>query len=287
MEALPTITCSASEATFLASLLGGEMLLGMVDPFPGWLTEEIHESWQQAQKALAERHYIAIEADGRIVVDTTVAALISTWASPVASFILTWTLDCLPSQTRYFHCAPFLAIEQHTLSESAYQLTALESTLTIFQRVIQTWRLTNQTVAPGTKTTLSYDVLTRAHATAQEAGVAAAEALLTEVGVEAVTARALSETLAQPLVNGALVALARRADAWDVCGLGILEGANGLWCLRSFKRHLENWVEVIPSDAAHARAEIHRVMNRALPEPLPVLETSVSFTADGEANFPS
>lgn len=267
MDESPTITCSAIEATFLASLLGGDMLLGMPDPFPGWLTEEIHASWAQAQKTLAERRYIEIESDGRIVIDTAVAALVSTWASPEASFILTFTSPDTSNQTRYFHLTRYLAVEQHLTSESLYQLTALEDARAIFQRIMQIWRLKDQTAAPGAKTLLSAETLTRVRTVAQE-NVVEAETLLKQAGVDEATACALGRTLAQPNANGALVALARRTEGWDVFGLGILESVNGLWRLRSFNRDLENWIEVIPADAAQVCVEIRRLMNRVLPEPL-------------------
>ena len=70
--------------------------------------------------------------------------------------------------------------------------------------------------------------------------------------------------------NGALVVLARRETTRKVAELGLLEGQNGLWRLRAFTRAGRNWGEAIPCDTAEAHEALRRVMNRVLPEPLPV-----------------
>lgn len=269
MDESPTITCSATEATFLASLVGGKALVGMRDPFLGWLTEEILESWEQARRALSERRYIAVEPDGRIVLDTAVAALVSTWASPDASFILNVTRAGEANDVRYFHLTRYLAVEQCLASESHYQLTALENGSAVFERIVQLLSLSHQPSAPGSRALATNDVLTRVRSIATVSGSAQAAAEMQQAGATTSAAQALGETLAHPIMNGALVALAQGQTAWQVCGLGLLEGTNGLWRLRSYSRDSETWVEALPCDAKQARAEIRRVMNRVLLEPLP------------------
>ncbi len=268
-DQVPTITCSAVEATFLASLLGADMLLGIPDPFHGWLTEEIEEAWDKARTALAERRFIVIEGEGGIVMDTAVAALAGTWAFPEASFIVTFTSGDSTPDVRYFHLTRYLAVEQIPTTEPAVQLIALEDATAVYQRVIRIFGLEHQIAAPGRSAVLPEATLTQARVQAGASGIEAAQSVLQRAGVGEATAISLAHTLADPVANGALVALVRRTTTWEVAGIGLLEGHNGLWRLRSSTRENETWVEAIPCPAAQAREEIRRVMNRMLPEPLP------------------
>lgn len=271
VEQSPTISCSPVEATFLASLLGANTLLGLEDPFPGWLTEEIQEAWTQARAALAERRFIEVQAAGGIVVDTAVAALVGTWAFPEASFVLTLTAGSSSSERHSFHLAQTLGVEQTLTAEYAVQLTALEGAPAIYRRVTQVLRLENQPAAPGVRTTLSEALLAQARALAVEPELQAAEEVLEQGHLPKATARSLAQMLAAPLANSALVCLARRATTWEAGGFGLLEGCNGLWRLRSFTQDNQNWVEAIPCTAADAGEEIRRAMDRVLPEPLPAM----------------
>ena len=264
----PTITCSASEATFLASLLGAQALLGMPDPFLGWLADEIEAAWADAKQTLAARRYLALEADGQIVVDTTVAALIGVWAQPAASFILTYTPANASTRTHYFHLTRDRAVEQ-IADDAGYHLTALENAAAVYARTLELLRVREQTAAGATNVVLLQAQLTQARERAAQTGVAGALAALAAAGAAPAALAPLAQTLATPVANGAFVALAQGATAWQVAGLGLLEGANGLWRLRACKRDAADWTEAIPCDATQARAEIRQVMNRVLPEPLP------------------
>jgi len=265
---VPVITCSAQEMVFLASLLGADTLLGIDDPFMGWLADEIEEAWQRARTALVERRFIEVQSDGGIVMDIAVAALVGTCAFPEASFILTVTPAGERTDVRYFHLTGYLAVEQAVVNDG-YRLTALEDAQAVFMRMTGLLGLHNQQATPGTGGALAEERLLQARTLACESGIEAAQSALHQAGLDPDTAAALAKTLAHPVRNGALVALARREFTWEVAGLGLLEGQNGLWRLRAFTRGGENWVEATPCDAAEACEAVRQVMNRVLPEPLP------------------
>lgn len=267
----PTITCSNIEATLLASLLGANSLIGLRDPFQYWLTEEIQEAWEEAKITLAERRYLEVSGSGEIVLDTLVAALMSIWAFPEASFTVTSATAHHVSSTsdiRYFHISQQLPIEQTNESEVSTRLTALADSETMYERICEIFGLRNQTAAAYSSGSLRESDLKLARSQAAQLGAAASAKALRNAGLANTTAEALSETLANPTSNSAIVALAHRTTSWEVGGLGILIGENGLWRLRSFSTGGENWVELVPCDASQAKQAISRIMNRVLPEPL-------------------
>lgn len=53
------LQCSTIELYTLASLVGGEMLVGVPDPFQGWLREEIELSMQKARQTLIQRNVLS------------------------------------------------------------------------------------------------------------------------------------------------------------------------------------------------------------------------------------
>lgn len=235
---VPVITCSAQEMVFLAGLLGADSLLGVDDPFWGWLANEIEAAWQQALESLAERRFIEIQPDGNVVMDVAVAALMGTCAFPEASLILTYAPASGEATTWHFHVTRHLAVEQVPLGEpvSTCRLTALEDGGAAYRRLLEIWRLNGQLAVSSSGGTLPEAGLTRARELAGESGQEAARTALQQAGLETTVAAALAETLAEPVANGALVALTRRETAWEVAGLGSLEGRNGLWRLRAFSR---------------------------------------------------
>ena len=268
MDQVPAIICSAREMTFLASSLGADTLLGVADPFVGWLADEIEQARDQVQTELAGRSFIEIQPDGGIVMDVAVAALVGTCAFPAASFVVTSTPAGGETVMRYLHVTKQLAVEQAEVTEpaAAYRLTALENGKAAYERVLQIFGLDGQQAVSAPGGELPEASLIQAREAATEAGREEAHKVLAEAGLSNDAAAALAETLVNPIANGALVALAHQETSWDVGGLGVLEGKNGLWRLRAFTRGEENWVEAIPCDAAEAHEAIRRVMNRVLPE---------------------
>ncbi|MGG1671130.1 hypothetical protein ACIFOE_10830 [Paenibacillus sp. NRS-1783] len=52
------ITLKSKELFFLAGVLGSDRLLGVEDPFKGYLAEELAEEWEQVKASLLEKGYL-------------------------------------------------------------------------------------------------------------------------------------------------------------------------------------------------------------------------------------
>jgi hypothetical protein len=265
------VSCTPTEAAFLAGLLGASALVGMADPFTGWLAAEIETAWATARKELAQKHFIEVQPDGTIVMDIGVATLMETWAQADASLLLTATGAGGMEENSNFHLRGRLAVEQRITNDGIIWLTPLEDTAAVYGEVIRRLRLREQPAAPGLQATLSEAVFIRARTAAAGQGAAAADEVLRQARLPAATAAALAAALAAPVVNGAVAALARRTTGWEVAGMGVLEGPAGLWRLRAFTREGQNWVEIVPCSGQDARQELRRVLNRVLREPLTVV----------------
>lgn len=260
--------CSAQEMFFLAELLGADTLLGVEDPFVGWLADEIEETREQTLQALAERDLLEIQPNGDIVLDDEIATLVGVCALREASFVVTVTKSRGETQVYYLHIAQQLAVEQTALGAppNTYQLTVLGDRDAVYERILHLFGLDEQVAAPSSGGQLLYSELVRAGEVADEVGTEAAQQILEKAGLPGETAIALAQALADPVINGSLVAIANHDAEWKVDGLGLLEGRNGLWQLRASTKGDENWVEVIPSDADEVRQAIRRIVEQMLSE---------------------
>lgn len=266
MELIPlswSFSCSSSELYTLASLLGGETLIGIPDPFPGWLTEEIHAAMEQARQSLIMRGILAVRDDGQIVMDVVAAAFIGALVSPQAVFIITATTPDQPSrQINLYHRPPLtVSMEER---EGNWMLTFIPNTTPIASQVHELWHLGAQTAVQATSFTLPEDEMSQI---CQMRALEEEQILnrLRHAAVPLASAQAMARTLTAPRQNGAIVALSSRQGIWDVGGLGMLEAENGLWLLRSFSRQGANWVECIPRSGKQLMAEIETLVNRFLP----------------------
>ncbi|WP_054958408.1 hypothetical protein [Paenibacillus dakarensis] len=61
-----TVTLNDKEFFFLAGILGSDRLLGVEDPFSGYLTEEIANEWEASKVSLLEKNYLIREETGEL-----------------------------------------------------------------------------------------------------------------------------------------------------------------------------------------------------------------------------
>jgi len=244
-----TLHCTGPELIYLCRLVGGETLLGIEDPFPGWLTEEIQASMEQARQNLEVRGTIQVDAANRIHMDAEVTTLLNAVTFPMAVFIYTLTLPgAQPARQVFYWKAPAAVRLQYT--DDIYNLDLLANPEVIYQEITKGWSVESQDPPSGETIALPAPVLDSVrHFLAQEA-LDDARVALRGVGATETTISALIETLRTVRRNGAIVALRLQRQTWYPAGLGLLEGKNGLWGLRSFERYGKMWVEFSPMAAS-------------------------------------
>jgi len=249
-------------------MLGSDTLLGVDDPLAGMLTEEITRAWQISRVALKSKGYISESGEGVIAIDPAAAGLLGTWALPEAYVIATYSQDSRPVLSRHYFMTRHLAVRRISI-ENGYYLEAVRPD-EIHAEIRAMFGLVGQPAAPGTQVRLPEPVFSRGRQMAAQRGADAAYTLLSEStdepGDTLTTLSALSATLAGPHASGSVTAMSKQATTWEVSGLGLLEGPQGLWRLRSFTRDSRNWVEAIPCDAMTLGAEIRKAVNRVLPD---------------------
>jgi hypothetical protein len=256
------ISCTGPELFFLSAVIGGEALIGVQDPFPGWLTEEIQDVMEEVQVTLAQRGYISILPDRQVMIAPAVAPLVDTITFPAASFLVTISMADGYTEQRTFHLKASTIAKISIYGSDGYRLMAMADSDAVHQHVVTLWGIKQQPAVPTITIAVPETVLLEARRLAGDGDAAPAMDTLIQANVAKEPARVLAKTLAAPRCNGALVAFRRGEMAWQTAGIGMLDGSNGLWRLRSFERQGVPWVEAIPCDAATLISEMHRLMAR-------------------------
>lgn len=255
-------TCSSEELFTLAAVLGGETLIGVPDPFPGWLTEEIEAAVNKARENLIRCGYLQ-EQDGALQMDVLIAALVAAVAEPDTVVILTVHQPPQMPQQEAFYWRPPLTVHLHP-EEGSLHLAALSSAEEIPSLVQKTWGLEMQKPVRAQGFAVPQEVLDAVREALGQ-GEQKAIRVLHRSGVESGSARAFVRTLQTGTRNGTLISLRPLETTWQVDGIGILEGENGLWRLRPFQRQNAEWVECTPCSADELTEEIHSFLERFLP----------------------
>lgn len=265
MAALPSLTwltCSSEELFTLAAMLGGETLIGIPDPFPGWLTEEIEAAVNKAREDLIRRGYLQ-EQNGALQMDILVAALVAAVARPEVTVILTIHRPPQTPRQESFYRRPPLIVHLHP-EKDLYTLATLSSSKEILSLIWERWELEAQKPARAQGFAMPQETL---EAVREALGQGEQEAIrvLHRSGVEPGSARAFVRTLQTGARNGTLIALRPLETTWQVGGIGMVEGENGLWRLRSFQRQNVELVECTPCSANELIEEIQLFLGRFLP----------------------
>jgi len=267
LETGPRLSCTATEAAYLASLLGADTLVGFPDPFHGWLAEEVESALVQARDTLARRGLITLQAGGAVVVVSPAAReLVHACGFSAASFIVTHTPPTGEGTQHHFHVTRQLAVEQISRPGALlHDLVALADPRAVYGRALSLLGIQDQAAPDVPGAELPEAALTGARRLAAESGARAAHLALLAHGLPPATAEALAVTLARPVANSLLVALMRRPTGWEVDGLGLLAGPDGLWQMQPRVRGEEKRVELTPCPGAAAALALRGVLERALP----------------------
>ncbi|MFN3761980.1 MAG: ESX secretion-associated protein EspG, partial [Anaerolineae bacterium] len=181
------------------------------------------------------------------------------------AFLLTRTApDPSSRQINIYHRPPLtVAMEQ---KEGQWVLQFLSDTDAIIHQVRELWNLGPQQAARASPFSLPESGMEEVRQ-ARPLGETEIQKRLEKAGVPSASAEALARTLANPRQNGALVAMGLRQGVWDTGGLGMLEGENGLWLLRSFSRQQAPWIECVPRSGPQLLADVEALVKRFLPPP--------------------
>jgi len=251
-------------------------VVGLTDPFRGQSQAAIEQTLARASERLLAQGALRQQADGGLAVAPHLVDLVDTLAQPERSYFVYVTqaaaTDAVSGgQRRVVHVrrpspsSPFSSLSIVALSQAAERvdLQRLADAAALASDVLDFWSVADQPAAPGPAVELPQADLHAAARLAAEQGADGARQHLEQAGVPAPAAAALAATLSAPRRNAALVAFSLAAppaaagEQAPLPGLGLLEGANGLWQLRTTTTQGTPAVQLEPCAGPALAARVH------------------------------
>ena len=267
MDNLP-YTLTVNELWLLLSQYGPAYVLGMENPYLGWLADEIESAHHQAVDSLLARGLARPLTDETIDVDDQLLAMAEACVHPIHSVVLQVSQANGQGEQRYIHFTDGLIVDhqvtgldQHVLSSYASRTALLESMSTIF-------RLNSGTRGRGSAFQLPETALYQAAELAASGRPDEISVVLKEAGLQKPDIEALQAALTHPVANVSLAVIANQGnpDTQHVRGFGILESEADLWLLCPFDQLGQPKVEFIPIDAAGIRQRLEETLPASAPE---------------------
>ncbi|MDF2629351.1 MAG: hypothetical protein K0R39_3182 [Symbiobacteriaceae bacterium] len=265
-----SLTLTKAEYALIAGVLGASTLIGIDDPFKGYLADELRAELDKTLDGLVKRGVAELRADRRVVFDQTLGLVCATCGFPEAVYTLTRTNREGVADQHLFFITRTASAEMVHSAHNSLTLTKWETPQQVVARVLALLKLTEVAALELPAAVLPQASLSAAVAAAQASGAEAALAALVEAGVDQATADALSKSLTHPDLNASFVSLAQKGAAWESGGVALLLGAGQLWKLQPVTGGTEAAVAVLPCTTAAMKEELVRVVQGALPPAVPV-----------------
>ena len=253
-----SLTLTGEELYFLNCLLPTKGLVGIKYPFLGLLAEEIEQRLEQAKRSLAEKGYLTILDDGKVIVDVGVAAFVGAATNSRYMLIASRSPTSSGPNLRLIHAGRDIALEQENLSTNRVVLRGMLGIKTLQERLEEFFDLPEAAAATGPPFSLNEVDLSEAQHLALKEGKEACRAFLSRAGIPFEAVDPLTIALAEDVGTSSLVVLHRSEQemrygeqvAW-------LVGGQGVWYVQQGQAET---VYLTPTTTAEIKQRIARMV---------------------------
>jgi len=259
-----SVKFSTSEIWFLFSLFGPAVILGVKNPYLGWLMNEREETQKDALHMLIDRDLVRVVSDDEVAVDDVLAQMIQVCVNPRHSLILhAQGPDASETgERRFVHYGDQLLVEHAILDMQQNRLTAIKDNAALIEYITPLLRLDTPAKSEGKSFKVREKILFEARELCENKHDHEALSLLLEFGLDDKVASALINTLKGPVSNSAAVVVVNRIerDTQHVRGMAILEGEKDVWMMRPFDQNGSTYVEFTPANADTLRKRLVAIL---------------------------
>jgi len=236
-------------------------LIGVQDPFLGFLADEVEERLEQAKKSLSDQGYLRERPGEELVLDSGIAAMVKAITSAQRMLVASLSLD---RHTSHYlvHFAPDIVVEQAVLPSGVIALAAMRDAQVLKERLEDFFSLSDatETAASTAPLTLSETDFAEVQRLAQENGKAL-HALLSQRNVPPQAIPALTAALAEGQHMISLTVLYRDEQELRYGeNLTWLVGSQGVWHIQPLEQDQAAAVRLTPTTMAKVHQRITQVV---------------------------
>ena len=230
---------STNELWLLLSQFGPAFVLGIENPYQGWLAEEIEEAHKKAAESLLQRGLARPLTDETLDVDDSLFAAVEVCAHPKHTLVLQLSLAGNRSDQRYYHFRDQLQVGHYEKNPGEQTLQIFSSREELISEISGLLNVSREQ-KPGLDLSfiLPEDTLYQAVNLAQNGSKDKIISLLNEAGLDQTEVEALALSLTKPLFNASLAVIVNQGESetQHVRGFGLLESEKHLLFMRPFER---------------------------------------------------
>ena len=245
------------EFWLLLSQYAPAVVLGVDNPYTGWLADEIEEANRQAVESLLERGLITETADGYDA-DDELLAMAEVCVHPRHTVILQRSLEDGGNEQRFIHISDKLIVEHYLAEPEKHMLGTIPSHQALIDHMTERLGLHAAGQGKGKPFKLPEALLFEVSALGEAGQAEEIRAKLKDAGLDEPELTALVDTLCEPKANSSIAVVANQGDpeSQHVRGFGLLQGAADLWVMTPFESLGKPFVDFTPASIADIRERV-------------------------------
>lgn len=261
--------CTDSELYLLAGMLGSRGLVGVADPFPGYLAEEVQEKVAELRDHLLARGGLVGTSDS-FTLDESLVPWLQTIAFAKTVYWITDNGSAAPWQGHVYVGDELVVAKAAADASGQSRVYTMGTPEEARSAVLARFALADEAALPFATVMISQASCEQAVALSRSGnGSAELQALIAcfaEEGLSEAHADALARSFAEPLHLGQWVRMEPVVGGWNVRDLGFCCSEQGHWLLSFVTRGEKRFVEFRPASGGEVK--------QALAEFSQVTETS-------------
>lgn len=249
------ITIQTNELWLLLNQLAPATIMGMTNPFEGWLVEEIEVASDEALQALIERDLVRRVSDDEIALDEVLAGMVVTMAHPDHYLSVNYQNGSGEARQHHVYFGNDLIIERRVIETDQHHLAALRDHDALLEHLGDALPLASEAASTGDKFSLDEDTLSDVRELVAEDQSQKAVSILVEAGVTEESAKGIVASMSNPVANTlvtAMINLSHR-DTQHTRNFAVLEGKEDMWLICPYQSRGKACVEFIPASAEMVR----------------------------------
>ncbi|WP_454190665.1 hypothetical protein [Paenibacillus sp. Marseille-Q7038] len=259
------VTLERTELFFLAGILGSDRLLGIDDPFLGYLTEDIVKEWDKVKEALLQKGYlIQDEGSSDITMTPTVFSRVAIAGLSSRAFRFQYE-DKGSSYEGYLHCTNERVVEVTPVHEEqvTYQLSDLGNVEQACEAVVDKIKWSQEKISENIPA-LMFSKKKFYENIKQYQELDSLSQALAEDCHDRQGAHALAKTIIEKQTEGELQLLVWNGQEWESQSAAFISGPSVNWLLRMSTMGKGDWLVASPATKEQFKEMLFDWLNQPL-----------------------
>lgn len=246
------IDLSTPELWLLLRQFGPAFILGIEDPYPGWLAEEEADAHRKAAESLLARGLAKGNDEKTIDVDDELYEMAAIVAHPQHTIILQISSRTGDGSQRYYYLSGNQVVERELLEQDSHLLSRKAAGNSFLKGLAKLMHPATAIQGKGAEMLILQDALYKASELAAAGDSLGLAEVVASCDLSPEQASALQSALLHTAANASIAVVANMGDpeTQHVSGFGILESEHDLWMMAPCEIHGQPYVELKPANHA-------------------------------------